>query len=199
MKDSMPTVRPYSHLLTREIKEMIEKTEETGDFLHKVYVELTHRERKAARELRDVIAARLVDLQGKYFPWPTTGVEGGDGQLGEGHFQFHQGMLGYLGYRAGASGLERDKRQNLLAEIYSGSLPLLNSPEYMEEWGLSGSVRRLRKIAESLAAFVRNGKRNRAANLSRAILDWENDLAYLKRSYYVGKFDFPWPDTSAPS
>lgn len=52
-------------------------------------------------------------------------------------------------------------------------------------------------MAESIAAFVRNAKRNENSDMSRAIEHWEKDLSWLKSEYYDGLFDgsFPWPTT----
>jgi hypothetical protein len=46
-----------------------------------------------------------------------------------------------------------------------------------------------------LARFVRP-RPNFSADLSVATATWESDLQYLKETYYEGKFDFPWPDTT---
>jgi hypothetical protein len=67
----------------------------------------------------------------------------------------------------------------------------------MAEWGAPSTGPRLRKMVESLAAFARNAKRRDARRLSVAIAEWESDLDYLKRTYYVGRYDFVWPDTAA--
>ena len=112
-------------------------------------------------------------------------------------FQYRQGLLRFLGYRVGASGVGALQRQELLRSVYNGPLPSLNSKEYMEEWGKPTTGGRLRKIAESIAAFVRNAKRRDARRLSIAITEWEADLAYLKSRFYDGHYDFTWPDTNA--
>lgn len=192
-------LRPYLKLRTAEIKEIIEKSEPSIKLLHVVYVELTHRDRKLARELREVVRKKLLELNTQYFAWPNTVAEKGEGQIDVNYFQHQHGILSFMGYKVGSSGLPVEIRQQLLSEIFSGHLPLLNSKEYMNEWGSKKSSRRLRKMAESIAAFVRNAKRRRGARLKNAVIDWETDLEYLRVSYYVGRFDFPWPDTSFSS
>ena len=58
------------------------------------------------------------------------------------------------------------------------------------------ALSRLRRLANEIARFARNAKRKRSANMESAIADWEDDLHYLYRQYYVGKFGFGWPTTS---
>lgn len=55
---------------------------------------------------------------------------------------------------------------------------------------------RLKKMAESIAAFARNAKRKRTSVLDDAVVDWEADLRFLFETYYVGKFRFEWPSIS---
>ena len=53
---------------------------------------------------------------------------------------------------------------------------------------------RLKKMAESIATFCRNGKR-RARSMELAVVEWEQDLEWLRVTYYVGRFRFEWPST----
>ncbi len=55
---------------------------------------------------------------------------------------------------------------------------------------------RLRKTAESIAAFARNAKRKSDNALARAVSAWEADLAYLKKTFDDGRYDFPWPKST---
>lgn len=189
--------RPYIQLLTAGLRELVERGDAEPELLHVVFVELLFRERRAARELRAAVAERLAALDGAYFRWPTTGAPGGNGEVDESFFLHQQGLLGFVGYRVGASGVSAPQRQELLDFVYTSRLPSLNSKEYMAEWGTSSTGPRLRKMAESIAAFARNAKRRDAHRLSIAISEWEADLAYLKTKYYIGCYDFTWPDSSA--
>jgi hypothetical protein len=56
---------------------------------------------------------------------------------------------------------------------------------------------RLQKIAQSIATFCKHARRHNSASYNASIADWEDDLAWLKKSFYDGKFDrkFPWPRT----
>lgn len=195
----MPTLvdRPYIQLPTAELRELVERSGRDFDLLHTVYVELLFRERRAAGELRETVAYRLNELQNEYFRWPTTQAPLGDGEVDDAHFQYHQGLLGFVGYRVGAFGVSAVQRRELLDSVYSGPLPSLNSQEYMADWGAPQTSTRLRKIAASIAAFARNAKRRNPGRLLEAISEWEADLAYLKAQYYDNRFDhvFVWPET----
>jgi len=54
----------------------------------------------------------------------------------------------------------------------------------------------LQKLANAIAAQVRNAKRKKKSPLA-AIADWEKDLTYLKRAHYNEQFTFLWPSTEA--
>ena len=158
-----------------------------------------HETSPLARELREAIIAewasrsRLAMLDPDNFPWPSTEAGGGGGTSVNGGWQ-PLGMLAFLGYHVGtAQGLTRQNRKAILDAVFADHLPPLNGPSYMREWGDPSSGARLRKLAESLAAFARNAKRRRSDALIQAIADWESDLKYLKMSYYDGRFSFGWP------
>lgn len=196
------TERPYIQLRTAQLQQIVEEGQGDFDLMHVVFVELLFRERRAARELRNAVGDRLAEmeklaaLEAKYFKWPTTDAPGGDGEVDDSFFQYHQGLLGFVGYRVGASGVSAPQREDLLDSVYANPLPPLNSREYMAEWGAPSTGVRLRKMAESIAAFTRNAKRRNARRLWTAISEWEADLAYLKNTYYICHYDFIWPDTA---
>lgn len=134
--------------------------------------------------------------EGELFAWPSTevGFRSGPSQISG--FR-GEGMLSYLEYRVGKeAGLSATVRQSILARVFEGKLPRVFEPSYMDEWGTPGSARRLRKMAESLAAFARNFKRQDEDRFVEAIRQWEQDLEFLHDRYYVGKFGFGWPLTS---
>lgn len=131
-----------------------------------------------------------------HFEWPSTDADDGDGGL-NGTGWYAEGLLGYLGYRVGATqGLDDRSRKQILDLVFGSPLPPINGPAYMREWAMPGSSARLRKIAEALASFTRNAKRKRGASMESAIADWERDLSYLFDTYYIGKFGFAWPSLS---
>lgn len=105
-------------------------------------------------------------------------------------------MLSYLEYRVGkTAGLSSRERQVILSRVFEGKLPRVFEPAYMEEWGDPKSARRLKKMAESLAAFARNFKRLDEDKYDEAIRQWEQDLDFLYHAYYLGRFGFGWPTT----
>jgi hypothetical protein len=130
-----------------------------------------------------------------YFEWPDTEAPGGDGSVDETYFNHDRGVLGFLGYSVGRTGIPVQARRDLLDQAFLGQLPKINSAEYMLEWGDRGTAGRLRKIAESIAAFARNAKRRRSGSMSEAIADWESDLEYLRVKHYERRFSFTWPAT----
>jgi hypothetical protein len=52
-------------------------------------------------------------------------------------------------------------------------------------------------MADTIASLVRNAKRRSHGAQTRMQLEWEDDLNYLYRSYYLGLFSFGWPDPDA--
>lgn len=130
-----------------------------------------------------------------YFAWPSTEAKGGNGQLSFAA-SLPEGMLAYLEYRVGRTrGEVASVRRVILDRAFHGHLPPVFPEDYMRGWADPGTAARLQKIAEAIAAFCRNAKRNDAERLRDAIRDWESDLRYLYDSYYVAKFYFGWPAT----
>lgn len=185
---------PHSKKYTRELAQMAATPNLPTKEVHELYIELGFRERKAARQLREQLAAQL--KQREYFTWPSTEAPQGGGDMDTAHFQHEQGPLGFMGYRVGKNGLAADKRRDLLSGAYAGQLPPINSPEYMAKWDAPGTGERLKKIADSIAARARDATRNDAARYRQAIQDWKSDLKYLKEAFYDGRYDhdFVWPE-----
>ena len=156
-------------------------------------------DRESAHRLISTINAEWRRRQDNcdYFVWPST-----DASLGMGSFAINApnaGLLSCMGYHVGQKGQPRRVRRQMLLQVFSHELPPLNSSGYMDEWCTPRSAGRLRKIAESLAAFARNAKRRNAKTMQHAINDWENDLEYLYNKLYIRKFgtnDIDWPSPS---
>ena len=130
---------------------------------------------------------------GDYFPWPTTEASGGDRSV-SGSAWLLEGPLSFHGYHVGVtSDLTTPIRRAILSGVFLGPVPPVFPVSHMIEWGLPSSASRLRKMAESIAAFTRNARRRRNRNLDFAIKDWEDDLNYLYEEYYIGRFHFAWP------
>lgn len=195
--DPQEIQRPYFHESTASLRELADRNSSDVSLLANVFVELLFRKRPAAAELRPIVARRMLEIFPNCFPWPSTDATDGSGELDESFFKHQQGVLGYVGYRVGISGIDAPRRQGLLDFVYANDLPPVNSREYMAEWGIPNSAARLRKMAESVAAFVRNFKRRDSRKFATAISEWEGDLAYLRATYYIGRYNFLWPDTEA--
>ena len=102
--------------------------------------------------------------------------------------------LGTLHQRQSGFCFQGTRRQILHCVLFN-ELPRVNSPDYVEEWGVPRTDKRLKKMAESIASFARNAKRNNSTSMKYAIADWENDLSYLFKNYYHRSLGFCWPDT----
>jgi hypothetical protein len=128
-----------------------------------------------------------------HFEWPSTDVVTRDGSM-SGSAWHAEGMLAYLGYRVGVvQGVSQGIRRQILDAVFLHPLPPVNGPDYCREWGSPSAPARLQRLANEIARFTRNAKRNRSADMTSAIADWEQDLKYLHREYYVGRFGFGWP------
>jgi hypothetical protein len=136
-------------------------------------------------------------LAGKPFFWPSTEAGAGDGSLLAEGWQ-EEGLLKEFGYEVGlASELSQWERETVLAGVFECVVPPMFPPSYVAEWGPPGSAERLCKMAHTLASLVRNAKRKRGADMRSAIRDWEQDLVFLYRTYYIHRFGFAWPETEA--
>lgn len=128
-----------------------------------------------------------------HFVWPSTAARSGNGSL-KANDWYVEGMLVYLGYRVGVTqGVSDNVRRQILDTVFAHFLPPINGVKYLREWGSPKTSERLRKLANEIASFARNAKRKRSVDMSSAIADWEADLNYLYRKYYVNYFRFDWP------
>jgi hypothetical protein len=188
------TSRPYFSSTIIEL-EVLASTHWDNFFLVlALAIELFHRKTPRAVALRTRLVDRGVQLSFQVFKWPSTEAEPSGSDTPTLIDAPASGLLGYLGYRVGIAGLNCEERTDLLDTIYSHALPPVNSVDYMKEWGEPNTGPRLQKMAESIAAFVRNAKR-RQKPPEQAISDWEEDLEYLRKKYYVARYNFFWPNT----
>ncbi len=137
------------------------------------------------------------NIEDKNFVWPTTEITSGNGTLAD-QFWPQIGMLKFLGYNVGHKGALRTDRQKALQIAFTmHELPKVNGPEYVKGWGNASTGLRLKKIADSIATFCRNARHQNSTSYTATIADYEEDLAWLKKTYYDGRFDrqFTWPDT----
>ena len=131
-----------------------------------------------------------------FFEWPSTQAWIGDGAFGASFFE-KEGALSLFGYSvaAGAS-LSKADRWQTLDLVFSAVIPPVSNWSSISEWGEPKSAQRLRKMANCLAAFARNGARRRETGMAKPVEKWVSDLEYLREKYYVGHFGFGWPGTS---
>ncbi len=126
------------------------------------------------------------------FKWPSTEADMGSGKGLSKSILQERGLLSEMGYRVGTNGLPKSQRLEILRNIYLNELKVELQKNYMGEWGRPESAQRLKKLAETLAALTRNAKRRHDKPMA-AIHEWEEDLAYLKKKFYDGFYDFAWP------
>lgn len=158
--------------------------------------------RQQGREVLDAIGKEWRRRRGRsleedladIFDWPSTMANSGLGDINTSRW-LKEGMFKFMGYHVGETeGLIQRRRQEILSEIFNGELPPVFPKSYLNEWGDPKSPVRLRKMAETIAAFIRNAKRRRDAGMARSINDWSEDLRFLYLEYYLEKFGFGWPD-----
>ena len=129
----------------------------------------------------------------EYFDWPTTEAPVGKGGIDTQRW-LQQGLLGFMGYQVGSSGLAQKVRQQILTAIFDGVLPPVFPPRYLAKFGQPESSRRLQGMAETIAQLTINAKR-RGSIMDVAVRHYEQDLDFLYWEYYVEKFSFAWPST----
>lgn len=189
--------RPYIALSWIELENLAKSRYGEIEHLQKVLSELKYRKSRKALDLYQRLACRLAELsvmEAKTFRWPTTAVIGDSASaLRLAHFDYEEGLLKFMGYAVGQLGAYRTRRRQVLDYVFNEKIPKVQSYDYMAEWGDPSSAKRLQKLANSLATFARNAKRRRTSDMEHAIAEWEEDLSYLKNTYFDGLFSFDWP------
>jgi len=198
MEAPSDTPKAYSRLYYTELKAVALAHWDNPIELRAIIDALKTRRKKKAQLLRLYIEERIAALAKQSFKWPSTAIVSAGQAFSQIHFHYTDGLLKFMGYTVGHSGLPRSKRLAILDFVYNESVPQVQSRSYMSEWALPKSSSRLRKLAYSLAAFCRNALRRHDAGLadmSVACEEWNDDLEYLRHTYYVGRYDFEWPKT----
>ena len=93
------------------------------------------------------------------------------------------GLLQYLGYTAGHSGLPDAERQEILAWIMESNLPLIHGKKYMDKWGLPKTRKRFNMILKSLTGF-KNVRSKSGPEFDEAKRNWNDDIKYLDDEYF---------------
>lgn len=187
--------RPYIDKLNLELRQFARENWDNLSILAEILVELLFRRKKLAIDLRGHVVERLIEIQMESFNWPSTEVILGSGSLANVDWP-KAGLLSFMGYRTGLKGSVEESRREILDFMYTKNVPNVISVEYMKKWGKPNTGKRLLQLARSLANFVKNEKRNNPITYMVSITEREADLEYLKRKYYIGRYDFTWPRTN---
>jgi hypothetical protein len=105
------------------------------------------------------------------------------------------GMLKAFGYTVGAKASSDLTRRVRLRRALVEDLPAGLGASYIAECGSPNSLARLKKMADSIAAFARNAKGRRTASMEESIRHWEMDLEWMKQEWYRPGMGFDWPST----
>ncbi len=127
--------------------------------------------------------------------WPVIATaDPTGGRFGPGFMPFS--ALKMFGYTVGKTeGWPQDRREAFLSDFMRMALPPIVAVTFGNEYGAPMTTTRLRKVANLIATNASNFYRNDPRRYQAAIADWESDLAYLKRVFYLGAglaFQ-PWP------
>lgn len=184
-------------LLRRQLQEVEAQNWTNTPVLTDVLTEYRRRaERKPLRYARHIarVEQRVAELRIEWFRWLSELAEE-KGENEHPYLPYKQGILSYMGYRVGKTGLSTLERRAKLRQIFSGDLPRINDKDYMDEWGPAGSPARLKKLAYTIWALANNRSRQSNVNAGDdlAIEHWALDLDYLHDEYYVKEFGFDWP------
>jgi hypothetical protein len=188
------TNRPHIDKLSLDLYQLAEDNWNNPPILEELFFELQFRRRKLAVSLRSQIVQRLIELQ-ENFRWPSTDASVGSGKLDSTNWP-KKGLLSFMGYATGLKGANEDSRRDILDFIYTENVLNVTSVEYMQTWGKPDTGKRLLKLARTLAKLVQNEKRKDSNTYMISIAEREADLKYLKKKYYIGRYDFTWPRTN---
>ncbi|BAU12050.1 hypothetical protein LEP3755_25780 [Leptolyngbya sp. NIES-3755] len=187
--------RPFIRCLTDELEEIAGTGWNNAKVLNQLHHELSFRSKNKSRVLKERISNRLAELQSTQITWSTTANPGVQ-NLSTDAFKYEEGLLRRYGYKVGKDGLPESERREILDKVFLLPLLQIDNSAYSSEWGEPKSEKRLKKLAESIAAFTRNAKRRTTGDFSIAIQDWEDDLEYLKKMHYDNRFSFQYPLTN---
>ena len=128
------------------------------------------------------------------FNWPVTrlvparGTTDRSGNL----LMKEESLLGFMGYRVGAKGRDRQKRRDVLTRAFTADLfEIPGTLSFGEEWGPPKSANRLFKIAQRISMNV--DPLSAGGRRQEAVSHWLEDLAWLRTEYYQDNYTFQWP------
>jgi len=190
MNDTRGIPRPSSNPEDDQLQRQLQN-------VFRVLAKPDHERREQALQLRQEVSSewRILADQGTWFAWPTTFAPPGAWKL-KGVRWWQDGILSFLGYHVGETQrTPREIRWRILEYAFECHLPPLNDLDHYLKWGEPRTAPRLKKLANTLAAFTQNAKRRADPSYTTAIDDWEGDLVFLHEKYYVNLFHFDWPAT----
>jgi len=149
--------------------------------LHKSIDVKTAMEIKAAIE--NTYRDDWVHILARLVKWPTTNAPLGIQKLFPDGWQY-TGLLSMSGYRVGEHASPVGNRRSVLSNLVESDryLDALNGAQ-RAKWSSPKSLRRLLKLARTIAVLCRNAKGS-PHNYAKAIMDWEADLKFLKKKYF---------------
>ena len=131
------------------------------------------------------------------WPWPTVMPPRKKGGKFEADFKEFS-ALRFCGYSVGKThGMPAEERKRFLDYFFTHKLPLFTKQQkdlFEDDYSTPGSEKRLRKMANVIASNCRNFKANNKKIYQFAINDYEEDLSYLRKKYFI-KGSFPWPES----
>lgn len=138
---------------------------------------------------------RLAVAHPDFFTWPSTIAWIGSGGFWDGNM-VEEGALKLFGYSVGQEAdLSEAQRRYKLDLVFAAVIPPFTDWIRVLEWGEPSTAPRLKKMANCLASFARNGARRPELFMQTAVRKWRVDLKYLHDRYYRDHFRFAWPDT----
>ena len=180
-------------------KDLLRNAEENWDDIFVIYevlveaaIRLSKNSSSKAKVVIETVAPRYKELINFSFP-PVPDPALGDGELSDKNWP-QVGLLKHMGYSVAENGPGKAARRNILHKVFTGPLPNVQEKGYMEQWGGDGSLKRMYKMAWSIATFANNRIRSKYGERDSATDNWVEDLAWLRKKYYEGFFDFPWPE-----
>lgn len=137
---------------------------------------------------------RLAEQHPDFFRWPSTAAWLGSGGFWASGLS-EEGALKLFGYSVGQDAdLSSLQRRQRLDVVFSVVIPPFAEWPHVVEWGEPATAPRLKKMANCLASFARNGARRPEAYMQLPVEKWCADLEYLHERYYRDHFRFGWPD-----
>ncbi len=165
------------------------------------FAELIEEESSAKLELLRGILLKIVGAPSTdHGHWPTTLVLPSENGLSDSIFDHEFSALKLCGYTVSKKeNLSESERRDILVSFFERKLHPEIERIYDNAYDDPKSTTRLLKMANVIASNCRNFKRKKSASYSDAIDKWEQDLNFLKVSYFDprtrGEPDIEWPST----